>query len=117
MIATKEQERKALEQIKKIVADLGDNSYLAAAFTEAFDLAEQNIANDWGCTLTDHAKQLEYEAEEKAQRAADLMQQARKEMRKAEELKKRFSFDAEYWREIRKTLDSAAYTLSDKLGF
>ncbi len=35
MIATKEQERKTLEKIKQMVAELGENSYLAAAFTGA----------------------------------------------------------------------------------
>lgn len=45
-IATKEQERKALEQIKTLVKSLGENSYLEAAFDGAFGLAEQNIDND-----------------------------------------------------------------------
>lgn len=46
MIATKEKERQVLEKIKKMVAELGENSYLAAAFTGSFELAEQNIDND-----------------------------------------------------------------------
>lgn len=46
MTATKEQERNTLEKIKKMVAELGSDSYLAAAFTGAFDLAEQNIDDD-----------------------------------------------------------------------
>lgn len=50
MIATKEQERNALEKIKKMVAELGENSYLASAFTGAFELAEQNINDDAGYT-------------------------------------------------------------------
>ena len=32
MAATKEQERKALEKIKKIVTDLGEDSYISMAF-------------------------------------------------------------------------------------
>ena len=54
MIATKEQERKTLEKIKQMVAELGENSYLAAAFTGAFELAEQNIENDWGITTQEY---------------------------------------------------------------
>jgi septal ring factor EnvC (AmiA/AmiB activator) len=54
MIATKEQERKTLEKIKQMVAELGENSYLAAAFTGAFELAEQNIENDWGLTTQEY---------------------------------------------------------------
>ena len=46
--ATKEQERKALAQIKKIVDGLGEDSYIAAAFDGCFEMAESNIANDWG---------------------------------------------------------------------
>ncbi|CDV96335.1 Hypothetical protein DPCES_5337 [Desulfitobacterium hafniense] len=45
-IATKEQERKILEKIRQMVADLGENSYLASAFDGAFELAEQNIEDD-----------------------------------------------------------------------
>ncbi len=54
MIATKEQERKTLEKIKQMVAELGENSYLAAAFAGAFELAEQNIENDWGITTQEY---------------------------------------------------------------
>lgn len=54
MIATKEQEHKTLKKIKQMVAELGENSYLAAAFTGAFELAEQNIENDWGLTTQEY---------------------------------------------------------------
>lgn len=47
MTATKAQERKALEQIKEIVAKLGEDSYIATAFEGCFEMAEQNIDNDW----------------------------------------------------------------------
>jgi hypothetical protein len=117
MIATKEQERKTLEKIKQMVAELGQNSYLAAAFTGAFELAEQNIENDWGCTMAEEAERMKREAEEKARKAAELMQQAKKEMLKAEEMQKKFNINREYWEDIRKSLDWAAYQLSDKLGY
>jgi len=48
MVATKDQERKALEQIKKIVADLGEDSYIATAFDGVWKIAEENIENDFG---------------------------------------------------------------------
>lgn len=117
MIATKEQERKTLEKIKQMVVELGENSYLAAAFTGAFELAERNIENDWGCTMTEKAERMEREAEEKARKAAELMQQAKKEMLKAEEMQKKFNLNRDYWEDIRKSLDWAAYQLSDKLGY
>lgn len=46
-MTTKEQERKALAQIRKIVESLGENSYLATAFAGCFEDAEDNIENDF----------------------------------------------------------------------
>lgn len=46
MISTKEQERKALEQIKTIVDGLGEDSYIRTAFDGAFEDAENNIKDD-----------------------------------------------------------------------
>ena len=53
MSATKEQERKALEKIKKIVSDLGPDSYLSTAFKGCFEDAEYNIENDFACSPYD----------------------------------------------------------------
>lgn len=64
-MATKEQERKALEQIKAIVAGLGEDSYIGTAFEGCFQIAQENIDNDWGCSY----KQV---AESKSAEAADL---------------------------------------------
>ena len=48
-MSTKDQEREALKKIEKIVEDLGgDNSYLGMTFKGCFDLAEENISNDFG---------------------------------------------------------------------
>lgn len=43
-MSTKEKEIKALEKIRKIVADLGENSYIGTALAGCFDIAEQNIS-------------------------------------------------------------------------
>ena len=45
-MTTKEQERKALEQIRKIVEGLGEDSYIATAFEGCFEDAEINIRDD-----------------------------------------------------------------------
>lgn len=45
-MATKAEERKALEQIRKIVNGLGEDSYLAMAFDGCFEDAEANINED-----------------------------------------------------------------------
>lgn len=46
-MTTKDQERKALEQIRKIVEGLGEDSYIGKAFEGCFDDAESNIDNDF----------------------------------------------------------------------
>ncbi|WP_320973319.1 hypothetical protein [Enterocloster bolteae] len=45
-MTTKEQERKALEKIRKIVEELGENSYIGTAFEGCFRDAEDNIEDD-----------------------------------------------------------------------
>ena len=55
-MTTKEQEKKALEQIKKIVASLGEDSYLAMAFEGAFEDAADNIEYDMACSWKQRAE-------------------------------------------------------------
>lgn len=57
-IATKDQERAALDKIRKIVDGLGENSYLSMAFQGCFEIAEQNIENDAAFSLKDAAYSL-----------------------------------------------------------
>ena len=59
-MTTKEQERKALEQIRKIVEGLGENSYVGTAFAGCFEDAEDNIENDFAMSMKDR-----YESEER----------------------------------------------------
>lgn len=59
-MATKEQERKALEQIKKIVDGLGAESYLSIAFEGCFEDAAENIENDFALSMKDR-----FESEQK----------------------------------------------------
>ena len=51
MNATKEQERDTLEAIRKMVEELGSQSYLATAFEGCFADAESNIENDFGDSM------------------------------------------------------------------
>lgn len=62
MATTKEQEIKALEKIKKIVADLGEDSYIGMAFDGCFEVAEENIENDFACSIKQRAEHAEMEA-------------------------------------------------------
>lgn len=58
-MTSKEEERKALEQIKKIVSTLGPDSYIATAFEGCFEIAESNIDNDFACSMKQWADRLE----------------------------------------------------------
>lgn len=75
-MVTKDEERKALEQIKAIIAGLGEDSYVGAAFTGCFELAEQNIENDFLITIESKIEV----AEEKAKRAQEELCALRKEL-------------------------------------
>ena len=68
MAATKEQERKVLEQIRKMVEELGVDSYIAMAFERCFEIAESNIDNDFGCSMKQRTESAERKAETAAQR-------------------------------------------------
>lgn len=74
MIATKEQERKALEKIKKIVDDLGEVSYIGMAFEGCFEIAEDNINNDFGCSFKSNLESARKANEKMAERVKSLME-------------------------------------------
>ena len=69
--ATKQQERDTLAKIKKMVAQLGPDSYLAAAFEGCFELATENIENDWTCSMADRTRRAEKRAEELEEKLAE----------------------------------------------
>lgn len=69
--ATKQQERDALEKIRKIVEQLGPDSYLATAFEGCFDLAAENIENDWACYMADRVRRAEKRAAELEDKLAE----------------------------------------------
>lgn len=50
-LATKQQEQETLTAIRKMVDDLGPESYIATAFAGAFEDAEANIENDFGNSM------------------------------------------------------------------
>ena len=96
-MTTKAEERKALEQIKKIVDGLGEDSYIGTAFEGCFEIAEQNIENDWACSMKQRAEAAErnfertHEAWEKV--SADLKvekQNAAREREKYQQLRNDF---------------------------
>lgn len=87
--ATKEQERKALAQIRKIVEGLGENSYIAA-FEGCFEIAEENIENDFACSMKQRY-------ERASEEAASFEAQASKYKKRAEQLEAQLEKELE-WR-------------------
>ena len=90
-MVTKEQERKALEQIKKIVDSLGADSYIATAFDGCFEDARENIENDFALCMKDR-----YETERK--RAKDLQEEVdrlKADLRKEKECGEELGLDRE----------------------
>lgn len=74
MAATKDQERKALDQIRKIVEGLGEDSYIGMAFEGCFEIAEENINNDFGCSMKQRAESAEDKADKLKKDNEYLMQ-------------------------------------------
>lgn len=71
-MTTKAQERKALEQIKKIIEGLGEDSYIGMALEGCLEIAQQNIDNDWGCSMKQRAESAESKVAGLMQEVKDL---------------------------------------------
>lgn len=61
-MTTKKQEREALEQIKSILETLGAESYVSTALEGCLEIAEQNIDNDFACSMKQRAESAENKA-------------------------------------------------------
>lgn len=70
-MTTKEMERKALEQIRKIVEELGEGSYIATAFEGCFEIAEENIENDFACSMQQRKEAAEFAEDELRAKVAE----------------------------------------------
>ena len=71
-MATKAEERKALEQIKKIIDGLGKPSYVAWAFDGCVEIAESNIDNDFANNPKEAMQTLRKNSEEKDREINEL---------------------------------------------
>lgn len=71
-MTTKEQERKALEQIRKIVEGLGKDSYIGTAFDGCFEIAVENIENDFACSMKERKEAAEAAEDGLRERVAQL---------------------------------------------
>ncbi len=80
-MVTKEQERKALEQITNIIAALGSDSYIGTALEGCLEIAADNIENDFACSMKDR-----YETE--LNRAESLQKEANRLFLENQNIKK-----------------------------
>ena len=83
-MATKEQELKALEKIKKIVEELGEDSYIGMALDGCFEIAEDNINNDFACSMKQRWQTAEKETEKfslKLKERDNQIEQLKKEIK------------------------------------
>lgn len=83
MLTTKDQERAALDRIRKIVAELGPDSYIGTAFTGVWEIAESNIDNDFGDSARERWESAREEAEKQKACANEAEQRAEKAQRDA----------------------------------
>ena len=67
MAVTKDEEFKALEKMRKIVEGLGEDSYIGTAFEGCFEVAEDNIRNDFLCSMRQRWLSAEKETEKFSQ--------------------------------------------------
>lgn len=83
--ATKQQERDALEAIRKMIAELGPQSYLATAFEGCFEDAECNIENDFGDSWKRRCESAERKLDEAKAEAQAKIATLEAELRKAQQ--------------------------------
>ena len=113
-MVTKNDERKALEQIKKIIEKLGEDSYIAVAFEGCFEIAEENIDNDMACSMKQRYDMADKEAWD-AQRSNKELRDVNVELSKHMDMLKEeidtkdqmLEHERSMKRELKKELDQA----------
>lgn len=90
-MTTKAQERKALEQIRKIVEALGEDSYIGTAFEGCFEIAEENIENDFACSMKQRKDSAEFAEDQLRAKVAEQAEQIKGLEKRAEEAERLFN--------------------------
>lgn len=96
MIATKEQERKALDKIRDIISGLGENSYIGTAFDGCFEIAEENIEFDSACSMKSRYETAIEESKKLMQTAAALEDENGSLTKKLERLENQLERELEW---------------------
>lgn len=115
-MATKAQERAALEKIRKIVEGLGEESYIGQAMDGVFEDAEQNIENDFWNSYRNRYEYMnvQYEkAEDDLVKANERAKEAERRQKMAEGLVQTKTEEADKWFNLYNTVKTKADT--DKL--
>lgn len=89
MIATKDEERKVLEQIRRLIDGIGGtDSYIGAALEGCLEIAEENIRNDWLCSMKQKFEAAEKNVEyykDLAEKFSEEVDELRKENKELEQ--------------------------------
>lgn len=80
-VATKEQERKAIQKIRKIVEELGENSYVGFAMEGVLELAEDNIREDTAYSMKKNAE-IAWERADKAEKENKYLKKEVEDLKK-----------------------------------
>ena len=119
MLPSKEQERKALDQIKKILKGLGDNpdnSYVCRAFDGCVEDAESNIENDFADSYKsryEYRKAVCERLEKEVDKVDERAKEAERKQKMAEGLLQTKTEEADKWFNLYNTVKTKADT--DKL--
>lgn len=115
-MTTKDQERKALEEIRAIVTGLGEESYIGKAFEGCFEMAEQNIDNDfWNSWKDKYEEQVKKTASE-AKMADTLMKQVEELKMDLEVTRESVNVEKEKVEKITRKYDEAYNTAFENLS-
>ena len=113
-MTTKEQERKALEQIRKIVEGLGEQSYIGTALDGALQDAEDNIDDDAAYSMKSRWETAESQLKVAAASIEDLKRQIA-EYRKTVDRLNRTAVDEDMIEYFLYLLREAQYNTKDRI--
>lgn len=115
-MTTKEQERKALEQIRKIVAGLGEDSYVATAFEGCFEDAEENIENDFALSMNGRWQDAEQKIEQYKAIRDELVEENKALKDRAEKAEQLFNDKVQQATKYYDAWQSAVETTQDNMA-
>ena len=114
-MATKAEERKALEQIEKIIASLGPDSYIGMAMDGMIEDAKENIENDFALSMKDRVetekKKLAIREGQMDKMAKDLLQTRKEKESALTQLQQVMEERTDLWRRLRETEQTAMENL------